>query len=210
MRHGAAAAAAGGILSVLAFGAPAAAEPTVEVLQGKYVRLVSVADWDQAIGMVPGEPVRWDIEISADAPEPGTLTIAMSATGETPLVVDAASCGVPWQGGDCPSGAVHLRTGWELPREDESAVLDEVDSAEVTHLRLLVAVASGADADATRLRVQVVGAGEEIDAWSGDPLPPTGPPAVVPWILAGGSLLLAGGAALLIARARRRDDGAGT
>lgn len=210
MRCGIGAAAVGGILSVLALGAPAAAAPTTEVRQGQYIRVVSVADWDQAIGMLPGEPMRWDIEISADAPEPGTLTVGMSASGGTPLVVDAASCGVPWRGGECPSGAVHLRTGWKVPRDDETVVLDEVDSAAVTHLRLQVGVASGAAADVTRLRVKVVGAGEEVDAWSDDPLPPTGPPAGLPWVLAGGAVLLVGGAALLIGRARRREDGVGT
>ena len=98
-----------------------------------------------------------------------------------------------------------------MPRDDETVVLDEVDSAAVTHLRLQVGVASGAAADATRLRVKVVrGAGKEVDAWSDDPLPPTWPPAGLPWVLAGGAVLLVGGAALLIGRARRREDEVGT
>lgn len=198
------AAVAGGILCALA-AAPAWAAPTAEVIEGQYVRLVSVVDWEGAADMAPGETMRWDVEVSADAPEPGTLTIAVSATGETPLVVDATLCLEAWRGDECPGGVETLRTGWDVPRDGGQVTLREVDAADVAHLRLDVALGSVAAGNATEMRVHVIGAGEQVDA--GPDLPPTGQSSTGTWILAAGAMLLAGTAALLAARARRRSTG---
>lgn len=198
------AAVAGGILCALA-AAPAWAAETTEVIEGEYVRLVSVTDWEQATEMAPGETMQWDIEVSADAPAPGTLTIAVSATGETPLVVDATLCLDAWRGDECPDGLETLRTGWDVPRDGGQVTLREVDATDVAHLRLDVALGSADAGNATEMRVHVIGAGEQVDA--GPELPPTGRSSTDTWILAAGAMLLAGTAALLAARARGRSTG---
>jgi len=205
MRRGIGGAVACGVLAAFVLSTPAYAAPDTEVVQGEYVRLVSVADWDLAAEMLPGETMQWDLEISADAPEPGTLTIAVSATGETPLVVDAALCLDAWQGDACPSGAEDLRTAWEVPRDGEPVTLDEVDASEIAHLRLQVGVAADSAAHTTEMRVHAIGAGEEVGA--GPRLSPTGGWSASPWLFAGGGMLLVGTAALLIVRAGRRGNG---
>lgn len=192
-----------GVLGALALSAPAYAAPDTEVIQGEYVRLVSVADWDRAAEMLPGETMRWDLEISADAPEPGTLTIGVSAAGETPLVVDAALCLDAWQGDTCPTGAEDLRTAWEVPRDGALVTLDEVDAAEIAYLRLQVGVAGDSSGDATEMRVHAIGAGEEVGTGPG--LSPTGGWSASPWLLAGGAMVILGTASLLLIRSVRQN-----
>lgn len=204
MRRGIGGAIVGGVLGALALVAPASAAEDTEVVQGEYVRLVSVADWDRAAGMAPGESMRWDLEISADAPEPGTLAVAMSAAGETPLVIDAALCFEEWRGETCPGGAEDLRTDWAVPRDGDLVVLDEVNAADVVHVRLDIVLADAGPAASTEVRVHAIGAGEEIMTGPPEPLVPTGMPSSVPWVLIGGSVLLTGAAALLTVRSRRR------
>ena len=80
-RHGRGAAA---VVAVLALADPSYAAANTEVIQGKYVRLVSVVDWSQAERLQPGDAVRWDVDVSAEAPEPGTLAVGVSASGWDP------------------------------------------------------------------------------------------------------------------------------
>ncbi len=63
------------LLAVLALAMPTAAwaAPTTQVIQGSILRLVSVADWAAAGRLLPGQPVEWDIAVSADAPDPGVV-----------------------------------------------------------------------------------------------------------------------------------------
>lgn len=195
-----------GVLGAFVLPAPASAAPETDVIQGEYVRLVSVADWDRAAEMVPGESMRWDLEISADAPEPGTLAVAMSAAGETPLVVDAALCLDEWQGEACPSGAEDLRTAWEIPRDGEQITLEELDATDVAHLRLQVRVGDDSAGDTTEMRVYAIGAGEQVGTGPG--LSPTDGWSVAPWLLAGGAMVLVGTAALLLVRSARQNGSA--
>jgi len=192
------------VVGVLALADPSHAATSTEVVQGQYVRLVSVVDWSQAEQLQPGEAVQWDVDVSAEAPEPGTLAVGLSASGETPLTIDAELCEVAWRNDGCPSGAERLRTAWEIPRDGELVVLSEGSAADVAHVRLHVALASDNAADPTQVRVHAIGAGEEIGTGPKSPLAPTGSSPGVPWMLAGGSALLVGTAALLLARARTR------
>lgn len=194
-----------GVLGALAIAPPAWAAPTTEIIEGRYVQLVSVADWERAADLAPGETMRWDVEISADAPEPGMIEIAVSATGGTPLVVDAALCLDAWRGDECPSDAETLVSDWEVPRDGAQVPLREIDAEQVAHLRLHVGVGPGSVGDVTEMRVHANGASDELD--TGPDLPPTGGWSSEPWLLAGGALLLVGAGALLFARARQRRDG---
>ena len=134
---------------------PATAAARTDVVQGRYLRLESVADWEAASRMRPGEAVRWDVEISANAPEPGRVSIGVSATGDVVLRVDVRLCALPWRGEECPGGAVTLRHGWEVPRDGGTVVLARTDATAVSRLRLDVALARGRTARARRRRRQV-------------------------------------------------------
>ena len=192
---------------------PAWAAPSTHVVQGDVLRLVSTADWDAASNLLPGAHVQWDVEVSADAPDPGTVSIGISATGGAPLVVDASLCMQQWEAGACPVGAVELRSAWDIPRDGVEVALAEVADTEVAHLRLVVSLAEEDGEGSTEVRVHAQGAGESVMVGPDGGLATTGMSPVVPWILGGGVALLVLGVGLVVARRRRgarSDDGGET
>lgn len=195
------------VLVMLGAAAPAWAAPTTEVIQGRILRLVSVADWDAAGALLPGQRVQWDVAVSARAPDPGTVVIALSAVGEAPLVVDVSMCLREWRGSGCPGGAVALRSAWEVPRDGAEVRLAEVADTEVANVRLTVGLADGVDAGSTSLRLHARGDGESVAVGPDGGLATTGASPHVPWILAGGAVLVVSGL-MLVARRRGRADAA--
>jgi LPXTG-motif cell wall-anchored protein len=187
---------------------PAWAALTTEVIQGQVLRLVSVADWAAASSLLPGEPVQWDVAVSADAPDPGQVTLAVSATGDAPVLVDAELCMQPWRAGGCPGGATTLESSWSIPRDGAEIALAEFTSDETAHLRLWVAL-DPADTDdedtATDIRVHARGVGESVVAGSDGLLPATGG-TVTPWAIGAGAALAVIGAGLLAVRPRDRSS----
>jgi len=204
VRRVAAAGAACALIGVLASGAAASAAPVEEVVQGRYLRIVSIADWGEAGRMAPGQSLRWDVEISADAPEPGTIAVEIAAAGGAELVVDAEACASAWRGDECRGGADLLRTGWSIPRDGESAALLTRAASEAVHLRLTVRMGEAAAGETTALSVRATGAGESIDASPDAALAVTGSAGGAGPVVAAGAALLAGGAALTWAHGRRR------
>ncbi|MFJ2553573.1 hypothetical protein [Microbacterium sp. NPDC087591] len=192
--------AAGGALLV-----PTAAwaAPTTQVIQGDVLRLVSVADWDAASRLLPGEPVQWDVAISADAPDPGTVRIAVSATGDAPLTLDASLCMRAWGPSGCPGGATELRTAWSIPRDGSEIALVEVADTEVAHLRLSITLNTGDEGGTTDVRVHAQGAGESAVVGPGGGLATTGLSPIVPVAFGVGALLVATGAVLVLDHRRR-------
>lgn len=188
---------------------PAHAAPVSEVAQGDHVRIVSTIDREAIAAMRPGDVVRWDLEISADAPEPGTLEIAVRGAGALGLTVDARACASPWRGDDCRTGAEHVLADWRpLAAPGREELVQVVDAARPTFLRLgIAAQGDAAPGASTELRVVVDGFGEQVSAGAGDvprsrgPLAVTGGGAPAAALVAiGVALCLAGAAAL----ARRR------
>lgn len=185
---------------------PAWAAPTTQVVQGDVIRLVSVADWEAAARLLPGEPVRWDVSVSADAPDPGTVALAVSAQGDAPLTVDVALCMSAWEATGCPGGATVLRTGWSIPRDGGEIPLTEFSDVEVAHLRLAITLGAEDAGGRTDIRVHAQGAGESAVIGPGGGLATTGLPSIAPWTLGAGGLLVAIGTLLVLARRRRRDE----
>lgn len=208
MSRRAAAAALAALLTLL-WVTPAWAAPTTEVIQGSVLRLVSVADWEAASNQRSGDPVRWDVAISADSPEPGTVSVGVSARGEAPLMLDASLCLQDWRADECPGGATVLRTGWEVPRDGAEVVLAKVSDTQVAHLRLSVRLGPGDDDGRTDLRVHAQGSNESVVVGPDGGLAATGMSLVVSWILGARAALLVLGGALVWARCRDRDDGEG-
>lgn len=196
-------------LVFVASASPAWASPTTEVIQGQVLRLVSVADWDAAGTLLPGQPVQWDVAVSADAPDPGTVTIGVSATGDAPLLLDASLCGEEWQVDGCPGGESVLRSGWEIPRDGSEIRLAEMADTDIAHLRLSIALRGGAESGSTNVRVHASGEGETVVAGPDGGLATTGASPPVPWIWAGGAVLVLGAGTFVLARRRAARDADG-
>jgi len=195
------------MLAVVAIAMPAAAwaAPTTQVIQGSILRLVSVADWAAAASLLPGQPVQWDIAVSADAPDPGIVRIAVSATGDAPLLLDVSTCGEAWTETGCPGGETALRTGWSIPRDGVEVPLTQIPDTETAHVRLTIHLdpSGGSGAGSTDVRVHAQGAGETVFVGSDGGLATTGLPLGVPWAVGTGAALVVWGAALVLLRRRR-------
>lgn len=203
------------LLSVLAVTMPvvtmptaAWGAPTTQIIQGSVLRLVSVADWAAAGSLLPGQPVEWDIAVSADAPDPGVVRIAVSATGDAQLLLDAALCLQEWTDAGCPHGAATLRTAWSIPRDGVEIPLAQVADTETAHLRLAIFLdpSGGAGAGSTDVRVHAQGAGETVIVGSDGGLATTGLPPGMPWAVMAGSALVASGIALAGRRRRATSE----
>lgn len=193
------------LLASLAVAMPSAAwaAPTTQVIQGSVLRLVSVADWEAASALLPGQPVRWDVEVSADAPDPGNVRISASASGDARLLLDVSMCLQPWTSSGCPGGATELRTRWSIPRDGVGVPLTEIADTETAHLRLAIFLDPADGSGSTDIRVLAQGAGETVIVGSDGGLATTGPPPGAPWGIGAGAVLTLWGAALVIRRRRR-------
>lgn len=187
--------------------APSAAwaAPTTQVIQGEVLRLVSVADWDAASGLLPGVPVRWDVAVSADAPDPGVVRIGVSATGSARLLADISTCSRAWDDAGCPGVETALRTDWRVPRDGAVVPLAEIADTDTAHLRLSIALDPADGAGSTDIRVIATGAGETADVGPGGGLASTGPAPGAGWAVVGGVLLAVWGGALAVVRRRRTE-----
>ena len=201
-----AASAAVAVLLIAAMPAAGAA-PTTETVQGRYVRIVSSADWGQAAAMDPGASVRWDLVVSAAAPEPGTVRLGLSATGDAATTVDVRLCPAAWQGETCAAGARVLRSAWSVPRDGRTVVLDEIPADAIAHVRLDVRLAAREESAVTQLRLHAEGFGDEIQTGPTGSLPATGGSVPIVAIVGGGAILLAAAVLLLVARRRRGGEG---
>ena len=198
-----------GLLAVLS-ATPAQAAVVTETVQGRYVRIVSSADWSAAAAMSEGASVRWDLTISANAPDPGTVRLGVSASGAASIIADVRVCGQQWQGESCPSGGRDLRSGWAVPRDGSTVRLDAIPADAVAHLRLDVRVGDAAHTGAsTQVRVHADGAGDRVQVGPGaeGALPATGGVVPVPVVVIGGALVAAALVLLVVARLRRRNGG---
>ena len=195
----------------------AAAAPTSEIVQGEFVRIVSTIDEERIANLRPGQAVRWDLDISADAPEPGTIQVSLRGAGTLPLSVDARACDSAWEGDACPGGARELVTGWMAQPDGGARDLVEAGSDETLHLRLdVIASAEMTQASATELRVLVRGFGDDLGVGpdgsvaeppTGADLAGTGLTAAFPALLALAALLVGAGALAVAAGRRRAEDG---
>lgn len=203
---------ASAVAAGVVLGAPTSAwaVPSTQIVQGEVLTLVSVADWDAASSLRPGQPVRWDVTVSADAPEPGTVRVGISATGDADLVVDAALCTHAWTAGGCPDGETVVRAAWPIPRDGSEISLVEMSDGDAAHLRLSIALADE-QPGSTEVRVHAQGAGESATVGPGGGLAATGPSPVAPWAVGGALVLLTVGWALAAAaRARAAAQGGGS
>lgn len=186
--------------AVLAAG-PAWAAPSTEVVQGEVLRVVSVADWSAASSLLPGQPVQWDVTISAEAADPGMVAVGVSADGDAELMIDVLRCAREWGESGCPGGPTTLETGWPIPRDGTEVGLLEMADTEIAHLRLIVSLAG--DAGSTQVWVHARGAGESAVIGPDGGLATTGLSPLAPWTIGAGIAMGAVGTLLLVAARRR-------
>lgn len=194
-------------------GAPASAAPTTQVVQGDVLRLVSSADWERGEGMLPGETMDWDVTVSADAADPGTVRIGASAEGAAMLALDVRLCSDEWTADGCSAELTELRTDWAIPRDGVEVPLLEMADTEVAHLRLTVSLAND-QPGRTDVRVHAHGAGESAAVEPGGGvagavdggLATTGMTPVPPWALSAAVLLVGLGFGLSVRRRRGVDQ----
>ena len=182
--------------------APASAAPSTEVVQGQVLRLVSIADWDAASSLLPGQLVQWDVTVSADAADPGIVTVGVSADGAADLVVEVFGCASEWDESGCSDGATAVKSAWAIRRDGVEVPLLEMADTDVAHLRLVVALA-GDDVGSTQMHVHARGAGESAVIGPDGGLATTGMPPFAPWVIGTGVALAGTGAALSAVRRRR-------
>ncbi|WP_235934139.1 signal peptidase I [Agromyces humi] len=144
---------------------PASAAVEESVVQGQVLRLTAIGDPELMQRMTPGDTVAWEVGISADAPEPGTIDVGMIGGGDAGLglVVEASWCAVRWTGGACDD-PVPLLAPEPLPVDGVAQELLTMTTAEQRWIRFLVTMpASGTDAGGLAdLEVHAVGSGDEV------------------------------------------------
>lgn len=183
----------------------ASAAVTTNVIQGQVLRLESVADWDAASTLTPGEPVQWTVAVSANAPDPAKVRIFLSAAGDAPLTVDVALCPREWDADGCSDGATPVKTAWDVPRDGVFTPLTTISTSEVAHLRLSIALASASSAS-TDITVLAQTAQESVEVSPDGGLAMTGISQSTPWVIGSAAVLLASFGAMLLGSARRRRE----
>ncbi|MGW9168089.1 hypothetical protein [Agromyces sp. NPDC055658] len=186
------------------------------VVQGEVIRLVSVGDAQAMASMAPGETVVWEVGVSAQAPERGTIAVTLSGTGSPSLglVGDVAWCAERWTAAGCGAPTT-VADGLELPVDGQRLPLLTMSSDDERWLRFEVRMApsAGPPAGLATLVVRATGSGDEASigppgSGAHDGLAGTGTVAA-PVIAVVAALALGGAALLAGSRRRRRSAGHG-
>ena len=175
-RSGAAVGLAVGLMCVAAASAipaPAQAASDERVVQGRVIRLVSIEE-SRMSDMAPGTSAVWLVGISADAPNPGTLTVSLSSDGDPGLGLryDVQSCVTRWESGACAESLVREQT---VPVDGAERDILSMPSDEARWLRIAVARPAGSDPDASgavEMEVRAVGVADDVSTSPDRPLLP--------------------------------------
>lgn len=196
-----------GGLVALAVVLPAAAAPP-QTVRSKYLTVVSILD-PRAAMMGPGETVHWQVGISAEPPDPGTVTIGLSATGDATMGLTAAAraCSVQWVDGVCSGRVWSLPALDPLPIDGAEHALLTMPSGEERWVELAVTMPPTAvpePGDGVSVLVHASGHGDSL-AVGPDGLAGTGGPSMR-WPLLALGAIAAGLTLTLWARRRHRRD----
>ncbi|OWV11537.1 signal peptidase I [Micromonospora wenchangensis] len=195
--------------AVLVHPGQARAGTTENVIRSRSLTLISIGDQDRMTHMVPDDPVPWQVGVTAQARQPGTVTISLAALGALALNPDGlqvmvAVCARRWVESACPAGEQKQ----VLPQGPAAALTTHpvtISSMRADQQRWVLITASlltnSMALGSADLVVTAVGFGDRASTGGNvGPLPHTGPELRTP-VIAGVSALIAG---LLIMRATRR------
>lgn len=190
--------------------------PAPEVIEGRYLRIVSMADTAMQ-NMLPGTIAHWDVSVSAHAPTPGVVDLELEAVGDLPLVVDVMTCSEPWQSSGCAGIHTVVLDSHPVSLGAAPEELLSAPSTESLHLRFSASTLAepGASVPAalgasTTLRIHAHGYDDELivtPPGSDDPLASTGRSGLGVLLMAGGAVVAGiAGAKLLTVGARRKEE----
>lgn len=199
---------------------PAAADVRERVVSGPVISLVSVGDEEAMTSLSPGTPVRWQVGVVSDPPEPGELDVSILAAGgltsrSDGLQLSVASCAQRWQGERCPTGATELvAAGPARALTGDDHHLADVTAGEPLWLQVTAWLphdAAAVSGDAT-VRIIASGFGDSVSTEPERPLlPGTGADRLTTAVLVVGAVAVVAGVVLLAAvlrqRSTRRRDG---
>lgn len=192
---------------------PAAAEVRERVVAGTVITLVAVGDDEAMTSLAPGMPVRWQVGVLSDPPEPGDLDVAIRASGSLAsrtdgLQLSVASCPHRWLAGRCADGATELVApgpARAVAGDDHHVV--ELTAGEPRWLQVtawLPGDATAPSGDAS-VRITASGFGDSVSTEPERPLlPGTGADRLTTVLLVIGAVAVITGAILLIAGSRHR------
>lgn len=169
-------------------GSPGRADALAQRISGDVLRLETIADPQAMTQMSPGLTVPWQVGIWAEAPNPGTINVSWSASGDTELglLAEVRACDTRWRSGECPGTESLLQGQTHVPWGPSEQGLKEITSDEQVWLLVEAHLSPGGTPDGqVELRVHARGFGEDVAADTGPVthLPPTGvewgPPVLV-------------------------------
>ncbi|RBP68119.1 signal peptidase I [Brevibacterium sanguinis] len=189
------------------------ARPGQTEAHGQFLHLRAVGDETEMLSLSPGSSANWNVDVWADAPEPGQVSVEIgSGDTATPLseelIVDVRVCAHLAALDDCPGGADRIVNGVPLDElgaaPDHDRFLLTMSGDEQRRIQVTVSLRPNADARAVAgqtsdVRVTAHGQGEEVSLGPGDPGPSEpGPSGELPWTgIEGWQWLLLAGIVLL-------------
>jgi len=190
---------------------------------GDHLRMASLGDSDQMRNLSPGRSATWTVDVWAEAPEPGDISLDIGADGalaDVPaaMTVTVTMCSQRTAEADCGDSATTLVEEASLSElRDDGGHRQELTTMSTEEERRLFVTATLAESatdlgvvgDAGTVRITATGAGDELSLGPDYPdrddegaLPRTGIEGWQ-WLLLAGGLLVAVGATLV---SRRRDE----
>ena len=204
----------------------AQAAETERQVVGDHLVLTVVSDEAAMSGMVPDEPVFWQVGVTTRGEEEGAvhvgLGLAAGSANADALTVDVAACPERWQAGTCAAGAQEWVTGTPLDQAFLPATHDDTRELGVTEAGIPIwvqvrATLNREDPDVhANLKLAAWGAGELVDAvsdgdgdgsGSSDDLAYTGAGGVTRTLALAGAAIGTGLVVVRLAGGRRRDTG---
>jgi signal peptidase len=170
----------GVVAGTVAAPTPAQAAEVETVVRGQYLTLRSIADPEAMQSMTPGRPVPWQVGVSVEAPEPGTVHIGISAEGGLvnpgALDLEIRACDERWTAGVCATGEStwlplqDITTAARATMADGVRELDTLDSSNTAWLMITVVMPTEAvPGSEARLNIHAWGEANADTTAGGDP-----------------------------------------
>jgi signal peptidase len=185
---------------------------TEDITEMGQLKIFSIGDHQAMAQMVPGEPVQWQVGVTADKTVPGEVRIDLSGSGNEELGLIAAirSCDQRWTEGHCGGQIVQIQGTEPVYVDGTRRPLTAMTTVEERWLLFDLWIPEGistARADEpARLQVNAFGAGVNVAASPGPvgTLPPTGASPFPSLFAATGAILLGIGMAGAAKKCRTR------
>jgi signal peptidase len=189
------------LVAPLAFGlALASPTPAVteDVITSGHLKMISIGDQAAMARLAPGEPVQWQVGVSAAESEPGEVRIQLRGDGNAGLGLNAIirSCDRRWVEGNCEGEADQVHNPGPIAVDGTKRQLTAMSVAEERWLLFDLWLTEDSKADAAggpvRLQVHAFGSGDNLTVSHEpiDTLPPTGVNSFMPLFVAIGAIVL--------------------